>query len=119
LNPTVEVAAQDLARKLRASEPIAAFWQAKAQLEADGVAQHLLTELRVRQQALMLKQQNSSITQDDIDALRSLQGDVQRNSVIMAYFEAQRQAQAFLPRVNLEISQLLGFDFGTLGGARS
>lgn len=117
LNPTVEAVARDFALKLRASEPIAAFWQAKARLEADEEARNLLADLRERQQALMLKQQNSNITQGEIDALRSLQGEVQRNPVIMAYVQAQQQAQAFVPRVNLEISQLLGFDFGALAGA--
>ena len=117
LNPTVEAAAREFALKLRASSPIAAFWQAKERLEADEEAQRLLAELQQRQQALMLKQQNGSgITQEEIDALRRLQGEAQRNPVIMAYVQAQRYAQAFLPEVNMEISQLLGFDFGGLAG---
>jgi cell fate (sporulation/competence/biofilm development) regulator YlbF (YheA/YmcA/DUF963 family) len=118
LDPVVEAAAREFALKLRASPPIATFWQAKARLEADKEAQRLLAELQERQQALMLKQQDgSSITQEEIDALRRLQWEAQRNPVIMAYVQAQRYAQAFLPEVNMEISQLLGFDFGGLAGA--
>ncbi len=118
LNPTVEAAARKFALKLRASSPIATFWQAKERLEADEEAQRLLAELQQRQQALMLKQQNGSgITQEEIDALRRLQQEAQRNPLIMAYVQAQRYAQAFLPEVNMEISQLLGFDFGGLAGA--
>ncbi len=120
LDPTVEIAAREFALKLRASSPIAAFWQAKARLEADEEAQGLLTELQQRQQALMLKQQNGSgITQAEIDALRRLQGEAQSNPVIMDYVKAQQQALAFVPEVNMEISQLLGFDFGGLAGAGS
>jgi len=104
--------------KLRASSPVAAFWQAQARLEADEEAQRLLAELQQRQQALMLKQRNDgSITQEEIDALRRLQREAQSNPVIMAYVQAQQQAQAFLPAVSMEISQLLGFDFGGLAGA--
>ncbi len=118
LNPTVETAAREFAQKLRASPPIAAFWQARARLDADEEAQSLLMELQQRQQALMLKQQDGrGITQEEIDALRRLQGEAQRNPVIMAYVQAQQQAQAFLSEVNMEISQLLGFDFGGLAGA--
>jgi len=118
LNPTVEAAAREFALKLRASPPIVAFWQTKERLEADEEAQRLLAELQQRQQALMLKQQNGSgITQEEIDALRRLQQAAQHNPVIMAYVQAQQQAQAFLPDVNMEISQLLGFDFGGLAGA--
>lgn len=120
LDATLEAAARKFALKLRSSAPIATYWRAKARLEADKQAQNLLAELRQRQQALTLKQQNGNgITQEEIDALRRLQGEVQRNPVIMAYVQAQQQAQAFLPQVNLEISQLLGFDFGALAGARS
>ena len=116
----VEAAAREFALKLRASSPIATFWQAKARLEADEETQNLLAELQERQQALMLKQQNGSeITQAEIDALRRLQWEVQSNPVIMAYVQAQQQALAFVPQVNMEISQLLGFDFGGLAGAGS
>ena len=116
----VEAAAREFALKLRASSPIATFWQAKARLEADEETQNLLAELQERQQALMLKQQNGSeITQAEIDALRRLQWEVQSNPVIMGYVQAQQQALAFVPQVNMEISQLLGFDFGGLAGAGS
>ncbi len=117
MNVTVEVAAREFALKLRAAEPITAFWQAKAELDADAEAQNLLDGLRERQQDLMLRQQNGSVAQEEIDALRSLQEKVRRNHVIMAYLQAQQQAQAFLPQVNREIGQLLGFDFGALAGA--
>jgi len=118
MNPTVEGATRELAQKLRASPPIAAFWQAKERLDTDEDAQKLLAELQERQQALMRKQQNGhGITQEAIDALRRLQGEAQRNPVITAYTQAQQQAQAFLPIVNTEISQLLGMDFGALSGA--
>ncbi len=105
---------------LRASPPITTFWQAKERLEADEEAQELLAELQERQRALMLKQQNGgNITQEEIDALRRLQGEAQRNPVIKGYVQAQQQALAFVPQVNMEISQLLGFDFGGLAGAGS
>lgn len=118
LDTTIEAVAREFAMKLRASSPVAAFWQAQARLEADEEAQRLLAELQQRQQALMLKQRNNgSIIQEEIDALRRLQREAQSNPVIMAYVQAQQQAQAFLPAVSMEISQLLGFDFGGLAGA--
>lgn len=118
LSPTIEAAAQEFASTLRASPAVGDFWEAKARLEADEEAQQLLTELQERQQALMRKQQNGSgVSQEDIDALRRLQTEAQRNGVITGYVQAQQRAEAFLPRVNMEISQLLGFDFGGLAGA--
>lgn len=118
LDPTVEEAAREFALKLRQAPPIAEFWQAKERMEADKGAQRLLAELQDRQQRLLFKQQNGgNITQEEIDALRRLQWEAQRNPVIMGYVQAQQQALAFVSQVNMEISQLLGFDFGGLAGA--
>lgn len=118
LSPTMEAAAREFASTLRASPAIAAFWEAKEQLEGDEEAQQLLTDLQERQQALMLKQRNGSrVSEEEIAALRRLQTEAQQSPVITGYVRAQQGVQAFLPRVNMEISQLLGFDFGGLAGA--
>jgi len=120
MDPTVVKATQQFAMKLRASLPIAAFWEASGRLEADEGAQLLLAQLQERQQALVQKQQDGGdITQDEIDALRRAQREAQDDPVIMAYVQTQQHALAFLPQVNREISQLLGFDFGALAGAAS
>lgn len=117
MNPSIERATREFARKLRQTSPIAEFWRAKKRMEADEETQHLLAELQDRQQRLLLKQRNGGdITQEEIDALRRLQEEAQSNLIIMAYVQAQQYAQAFLPEVNMEISQLLGFDFGALSG---
>ncbi len=115
----IKVAAQAFAGKLRQSEPIAAFWQAKARLEADPEARELLARLLERQRALNLKQQQGQITQSEVDGLRRLQQEAQDNSIIAAYIGALQQAQLFLPAVNAAISELLGFDFGGLARAAS
>ena len=117
LDPAVEAATGALATKLRASPAIAAFWQAKAQLDTNEQARSLMANLQQRQQALLQKQQTGTPTQADIDALRRLQAEARNNPVIMGYLQAQQQAQAFLPEVNMEISQLLGFDFGRMAAA--
>lgn len=118
LNPTVEAATRDFSLKLRAAPPLAGFWRAKARLEADEEAWGILVELQERQQTLMRSQQNGSgVTQEEIDTLRQLQSEAQQNATITAYVQAQQRAQAFLPEVNMQISQLLGFDFGSLAGA--
>jgi len=120
LDPTVEAAAREFALKLRQAPPIVQFWQAKERLEADAGAQRLLAELQDRQRRLLLEQQNGgNITQEEIDELRHLQWEAQSHPVISAYFQAQQMAQSYLPEVNYEISQLLGFDFGALSGAGS
>lgn len=120
LDANVEAAAREFALKLRQAPPIVEFWEAKEQMEADEEAQRLLADLQDRQQRLLLKQQNGGdITQGEIDALRRLQREAQIHPLIAAYFRAQQIAQAYLPDVNYEISQILGFDLGALSGAGS
>lgn len=115
IKPLLEEAARTFALQLRASLPITNFWRAKALMQADEEAQNLLRELQQCQQSLLRKQQNGDrITQEEITALRRLQEKVQRNPAVMNYIQTRQQAQAFLSQVNLEISQLLGFDFGSL-----
>lgn len=57
---------------------------------------------------------NGNLTQADIERLRTLQNQAQANLTIMTYIQAQQNAIAYLPAVNMEISQLLGIDFAAL-----
>jgi len=74
----------------------------------------LLEQLSAAQAELRTRQMSGSVIQNDIDALRALQGEVQSNRVIRNYAQTQQAAIAFLPQVNQEISQLLGLDFASL-----
>lgn len=112
--PELATAAENLAASLWAAPPLAAYRQAQENLEAEPEAQALLESLLTQQNELRLKQMNGRITQADIDALRALQGQVQRNKTIMDYVMAQQDALAYLPEVNQSISQWLGFDFAAL-----
>ena len=119
LDIATRAAAQTFAGKLRQSEPIVTFQQARARLEADHQAQELLARLSERQRVLALKQQADQITQSDIDELRAVQQEAEQHHVIRAYIRALQRAQLFLPAVNAELSNLLGFDFGGLARAAS
>jgi cell fate (sporulation/competence/biofilm development) regulator YlbF (YheA/YmcA/DUF963 family) len=119
LDPTMEAATRTLAQRLRESEPIATFEQARSRLESDREAKALLSRLLERQRELTHKQQAGQLTQLEIDSLRRLQEQVQSNPIVAAYLEALQQAQSFLPSVNASISALLGFDFGGLARSTS
>ena len=117
LDPIVEVAAQTLAAQLKATPAIAAFDQARADLDANEQARSMMEELQQLQDTLLQKQQMGTLTQGEIDGYRRLQRKVQDNAIIGAYLLAQGEAQAFLPQINAEISQALGFDFSRLATA--
>ncbi len=119
LPPNFLIATQSLAETLLRAEPIAAYHHAQAQFEADSAARRLLERLSTAQNNMRAQQARNTLTQADINALRALQREVQANRVIVDYFETQQAAVAYLREINLEISQLLGMDFGSLVGPAS
>lgn len=119
LPENISTATEQLAAAILHAEPIAAYQQAKARLDADPEAHELLERFARAQMDLRQRQAQNVITQADIDQLRALQRQVQSNQRIMDYAETQQRAIAYLPSVNQEISQLLGVDFASLAGPAS
>lgn len=116
LPPTLVEAIETLAAALLNTEPLVAYHQATATLEADPDSITLLSQFSAAQAQVRKRQGDGTITQFDVDRLRSLQRQVQVNSTIMSYASAQQAALAYLPEVNGEISQLIGLDFASLAG---
>jgi cell fate (sporulation/competence/biofilm development) regulator YlbF (YheA/YmcA/DUF963 family) len=117
--PGLLAATKALAETLLHSEPLLAYHQAKTQLERDAEASAFLERLSTAQNDFRTRQSNGCVTQGDIDCLRVLQNEVQANKIIMLFVETQQAAIAYLPEVNKEISQLLGFDFAGMAGPAS
>ncbi len=114
LPPNVSNATRRLADALNRADPIETYRDAQARFLADPQATALLDQLAAAQSDLRVRQSDGTVTQEDIDRARALQSQVQANSIIMTYIEAQQAADAYLVEVNLTISQLLGIDFASL-----
>ncbi len=119
LPESISTATEQLAAAILRAEPIAAYQEAKARLDADPEACELLERFASAQADLRKRQSKNAITQTDMDELRALQRQVQSNLRIMDFAETQQEAAAYLPEVNLEISELLGVDFASLAGPAS
>ena len=115
LRPEVKQATRALGEALKETRPLRAYALAVAKLEADGQAIALLDELQRVQSAARARQSNGGFTEADIARLRQLQQDVQSNPTIGAFIEAKQNAQAYLPKVNQAISELLGVNLAALG----
>ncbi len=107
-------AMENLIENLLASEAFLTYQQALAAMNSDSDAHSLLDLLSTLQTALRHKQSANSVTQTDIEELRTIQTQVQANPIIMAYAQSQQNAINFLREVNQEISQTLGVDFAAL-----
>ena len=105
-----------LAAALAQAEPIVAYREARARLDAAPVACGLLEQVAAAQVDLRVRQTRGTLTEADLDQLRALQRQAQLNLVVMEYLAAQQAAMTYLPDISLEISRLLGVDFGSLIG---
>ena len=111
LSSTMQEAADALIANLLASEAFIRYQQSQACLKEDRQAATLLEQLSLAQADLRKKQANSGVKQAEIDALRTLQEQVQNNKVLMTYALTQQETIYFLREINDEISQLLGINF--------
>lgn len=110
----IKTAAEQLAAAILQAEPVAAYHQAKTRLDGSPQARELLERFLKAQADVRVRQSQNAVTQADVDELRALQRQVQSNPIIIDYAETQQAAVAYLPRINREISQLLGIDFASL-----
>lgn len=112
--PALLTAIESLAATLERSEPIAAFREAKARLDADEGAGAVLKELAEINADLRQRQVKGTMRREDIDRMRAAQQRAWSDPVIAAFAEAQQDATAYLPQVNDGISELLGWDFASM-----
>jgi cell fate (sporulation/competence/biofilm development) regulator YlbF (YheA/YmcA/DUF963 family) len=113
VTPLMQEAADALISNLLASEAFIRYEHAHSRLTGDTQARALLEQLSQAQARLREKQANGGVTQADIDALRAIQEQVQRNNVIINYAQTQQNAINFLREIKDEISQLLGINFAS------
>jgi cell fate (sporulation/competence/biofilm development) regulator YlbF (YheA/YmcA/DUF963 family) len=114
LTAELTTATEKLAKALAATPPIANYHQAQARLESEPAALALLQSLLASQEQLRQKQMNGGVRQADLNYLRALQEQVQSNTLIMDFVQAQQDMLAYLPQVNQTISEYLGIDFAAL-----
>ncbi|HEX9123919.1 MAG TPA: YlbF family regulator [Actinomycetota bacterium] len=117
--PALRAAAEALGASLERSEPVAAFREAKARLDADEQARGMLKYLAEADADLRRRQAEGTLTRADIDRVRATQQEAWSNPVIAGFAEAQQTAIGYLPEINELISELLGWDFAAMAAAPS
>lgn len=110
----LNLALNNLAEKIKFSEPINNYQISLEQFTQDAESQKIMKDLSAVQKVVRQKQGSNQITQQDLQELRSLQTKAQENQVITSYANSQQDAIAQLREINAEISSLLGVDFASL-----
>jgi cell fate (sporulation/competence/biofilm development) regulator YlbF (YheA/YmcA/DUF963 family) len=111
---TLEFALNNLAERIKYSEPINNYQNAEDRFTQDAEAHKIMVDLSALQKDIRQKQNNNQITQQDLEMLRSLQAKAQENKVITSYMQTQQEAIGQLREINAEISSLFGMDFASL-----
>lgn len=113
--PEALAAATDaLAAALRASPTLVEYAAAEEALAADPAATALLEQFSTAQRTLRMRQDDGSITQSDLNLVRTLQRELELSAPISEYITAQQDALAQLSEANDAISKLLGMNFAQL-----
>lgn len=111
---TLELALNNLAERIKFSEPVNTYQIALERFTKDTEAHKVMEDLSAFQREIRQKQGGNQITQQDLETLRSLQTKARENKVITAYAHSQEEAIGQLREINAEISSLLGIDFASL-----
>lgn len=114
LTDKLQEATYDLAENLSQSEPILSFRIANKRLMTDEESMKLLEVASKLNQKIYAGQYSGEVSEEDISQMHDLRYQVAKNEMIQNQAIAREEAVAFLKEINLEISNLLGFDFASL-----
>ena len=107
-------ATEALGVNLSCSRPFLRYRAATNHLNNDKQASAILQRLAELQAEFRTRQMQGTLTFEDLNQLRSLQDDAQRNPVIAEHLEAQQGVIDAIREINQEISSWLGVDFASL-----
>ena len=111
ISTELQNAADAFVTALETDESISAFREAKRRFDQNEELKALRTTYSERLPELQRKQADGSLTQEDINAMRSLQEKINGHPVTVEMLRTQEQATKVLHESNSTISEILGFDF--------
>jgi cell fate (sporulation/competence/biofilm development) regulator YlbF (YheA/YmcA/DUF963 family) len=114
LSETMQASAHTLGQSLSASEPFTRYVRSQLSLDDDSSASDLLEQLIAIQNDFRRGQAQGTITQEDIEQLKAIQGQAQEDAAIMEYAHSQQMAIAYQKEIIQTISQQLGMDFALI-----
>jgi cell fate (sporulation/competence/biofilm development) regulator YlbF (YheA/YmcA/DUF963 family) len=109
---SIEQAAEKLGVSIREAPAVVAFQKAQEALEADEQAVQLLQQHAEVQARVRAAQSSGNIVASDLEELASIQQTLRAR--MNEYLAAQESLRSFIRQVNVQINQLLGFNFSSL-----
>jgi len=103
--------AEEFVRYLRSSDEMKRFQAAKVLFENDPELRTLKEEFTLLAKEFQQKQHSQSITQGEIDRMRSLQRGISMHPRAVQFAKAQEAFMHTLRDCNTALSEELGFDF--------
>lgn len=97
---------------LKATGPVRRFVEANQRFDSDQEVQSILETLQQFQDA----QRTGRLIPDLADSVREAQIRLRKNAVVKEFLAARDAVNSFLQETNVEISQVLGVNFGQTAG---
>ena len=117
MDTALEQATHQLADALRASEPVIALREAESTLHAQPTSIALLDQTQRIQRRLQAAQTRGDTPPPGVlEQLQQAHEAATADATIMAFAQAQQEAQAQMAELNDDLSEALGLDFASLTG---
>jgi len=119
MEATLKIAADEFVSALQNNETVRTFQAAREAYRNDEELHGLRTDYSQILEQLQGKQLDGTLTEEDIAQLKSLQQKINQHPSTTMMIESQDKLVGELASCNIEISNLLGFDFSATAAPTS
>lgn len=119
LNTELHHAAEMFVGAIQRSDDVRAFMKAQILFQNDPTLSEIRKHFNRRSTELQGKQSTGTLTQEEINELRGLQGSLNTHPVTAQYIHARQKMVETLEECNRSLSQELGFDFASAAAPAS
>ena len=119
LNTELQNAVGAFVAILQGSETFEAFDTARGSFQNDPVLRDIRKRFNARATELQPKQSTGSLTQEEINELRSFQKSLNAHPTTVEYIRERQRIIALLQQCNQALSAELGFDFASAAAPAS
>lgn len=106
-------AAQDFCAVLKKDDTVRAFYEARDSYDRDEDIHQMRMDYTQLVHDLRRRQSEGALTEQDVEGLRTLEQKIHNHEYTQALSLAQSNLAKLLEHCNMEISELVGFDYAS------
>lgn len=117
MEASLQKAAEDFCASLTQDQTVRAFYSARETYDQDDEIYRLRMEYTQLVHDLRQRQDQGALTEEDVEGLRALEEKINDHEHTQALSRAQAGLAEALEKCNVQISEVLGFDYASSAAA--